>query len=214
MNRKRSILYTLPDSDLPTRVGSNWFEETIKKAKEEGFEVHYLRGDEDRKENLEKLLKDEPEGFLTGIGHGNKTTYTGQNKEPMIVEGQNEGIVSGHPWYALSCLVGASLGKAVVRADCPAFCGYEKEFIFAVDKSEPDGGRPSQGFKEANNAVVLDLIDGGDFDSAYKKSQTKFREWIEKERKEGNRDRVKWLLWDKRHMVAPATESGKEKEEE
>lgn len=168
MNQKRSILYTLPDFDLPTRVGSNWFEETVKKAKANGFEIYCLRGNDDTKENLEKLLSNQPKGFLTGIGHGNKTTYTGQNKEPMIVEGRNEGIVTG-PWYGLSCLIGASLGKAVVDANCPAFCGYEKEFVFTADRSEPDGGRPAQGFKEANNAIVLDLIDGGDYDSAYKK---------------------------------------------
>jgi len=134
-----------------------------------------------------------------------KTTYTGQNKKPMIVEGQNEGIVANHPWYALACEVGASLGKAVVKAGCPAFCGYDKKFVFALSKRSGDGGRAAQGFKEANNAVPLTLIEGKDFDAAYKASQSKFQEWIEKEKKEGNKKRVKWLLHDKKCQVAPAT---------
>jgi len=200
----QSIIFTLPNATTATQIGSNWFEEVVKKAKGEGFDVKCLRGDDDTKENLEKALSDNPDAFLTGIGHGNKTTFTGQGKKPMIVEGQNEGVVTG-PWYALSCLIGASLGKAVVKANCPAFCGYKKEFVFGLSKRSDDGGEAAQGFKEANNAVPLALIKGGDFDDAYKAAQAKFQEWIEKEKKQGNKRRVKWLLHDKRCMVAPAT---------
>jgi len=200
----QSVIFTLPNATTATQIGSNWFEEVVKKAKDEGFDVKCLRGDDDTKENLEKALSDNPDAFLTGVGHGNRTTFSGQGKKPMIVEGQNEGIVANHAWYPLSCEVGASLGKAVVRDGCPAFCGYEKKFVFALSKRSDKGGRAARGFKEANNAVPLTLIEGGDFDAAFKAAQNKFSEWIEKEKKEGNKRRVKWLIHDKRCMVAPA----------
>jgi len=202
---QRSIIFTLPNATTATQIGSNWFDEAVKKAKDEGFDVKCLRGDDDTKENLEKALSDNPDAFLTGIGHGNADCFTGQDKKPMIVKGENEGIVANHAWYPLSCEVGASLGKAVVRGGCPAFCGYDKKFVFSLSKRSGDGGRAAQGFKEANNAVPLALIEGKDFDGAFKAAQNKFSEWIEKEKKEGNKKRVKWLLHDKKCQVAPAT---------
>jgi len=201
----QSIIFTMPNATAATQIGSNWFEEVVKKAKDEGFDVKCLHGDDDTKENLEKALSDNPDAFLTGIGHGNANCFTGQNKKPMIVEGQSEGIVANHAWYPLSCEVGASLGKAVVRTGCPAFCGYDKKFVFALSKRSGKGGEAARGFMEANNAVPLTLIEGGDFDDAYKAAQAKFQEWVEKEKKEGKKRRVKWLIHDKRCMVAPAT---------
>ena len=77
----QSIIFTLPNATTATQIGSNWFDEVVKKAKDEGFDVKCLRGDDDTKENLEKALSDNPDAFLTGIGHGQQDHLHGPEQE-------------------------------------------------------------------------------------------------------------------------------------
>lgn len=205
---KRVIVTTLPVSegcdwqDLACKIGGNWIRLTDNYARAMGFTVIELECQQATLNQVETALANNKDCLFTGVGHGNKNIFTGYQQSPLIQENVNEHVLLGRPWYGLSCLIGASLGKAVVRKDCPAFCGWDAEFTFMADKNEPDGGKPAQGFRDAVNRFTSTLIEGGDFDGAYKVAQEIFDYWFEQETDSEIR---KWLNWDKIHQVCPAT---------
>lgn len=201
---ERALVYTLPEGwgDSSTNIATCWFDETVGTARDLGFDIVECRAGDCVKRYLEERLAENPECLLTGVGHGSNTKYTGYNKATLILQNNNDDILDGRPWYALSCKVGASLGKSVIDHGCPAFIGYSKNFTFTVDRSDPCGGEPSRGFMAASNAVVNTLLEGGNFDDAYYSSQATFEYWYERET---DPDRKKWLLHDKDCQVAPAT---------
>jgi hypothetical protein len=205
---KRQVICLLPDGDgwhdYAVSCAGEWLKIMLTYAMEKDFSVLPAIGMMVRRATVESILSQTPNSFLFGVGHGNATVYTGWKTEVVLQKLINEEKLAGHPWYALSCIVGADLGKAVVAAGCPAFCGWDETFTWIADSTKPDGGAPAQGFKEAVNAFLKDLIDGGDYDSAYIASQAKFEEWYEKEPSD---EVKKWLLWDMTHQVAPRTSS-------
>ena len=203
MTKKRAIVFVLPTWEQVVAIGSCWFEPVIKEAIAKGFDVVTLRGKEANKREFDRAIKDHPECFVTGIGHGSSTVYTGERYSVLLKSGRPLDIMDGCPWYALSCKVGKQLGKDVIDAGSPAFVGYDENFVFLLDPDEPCGGRPSQGFMQSNNAVVMTLLQGKTIGDAYKSSQTA---WAEAIRNAQSDEEKKWLLWDKQHQVSPSTD--------
>lgn len=198
----RSLLFTLPSFEPAVRIGSCWFERVLANAEANGYGYEALRGGSCVRGLFDEALARNEGCLLTGVGHGNATTYTGENYAVLIEERDNADCLVGRPWYALSCTVGLSLGKAVVEYGCPAFIGYDDTFTFIADEGDPCGGVPARGFMEASNEVVNTLIAGGDFNEAYARSQALFDYWYDQET---DPDIQKWLNWDKIHQVGPPT---------
>lgn len=199
---KKDVLATLPDFEVATRIGTAWFDKVLAKAKDKGFQVKELRSNDDVSSKFNAAIASMPGCFHTGVGHGSETQYTGQDYSVLIQSGVSDGLLDGRPWYALSCKVGKRLGKDVVSKGCPAFIGYEENFTFMADQSQPDGGELARPFAESSNIVVETLINGGTFNDAYKASQEKFKEWYNKST---NASVKRWLLHDMECQVGPAT---------
>lgn len=72
--------------------------------------------------------------FITGVGHGRKDTYAGQNKEVLWkVDQYRPSEVQDKMIKLLSCEVGAVLGPDIIENGARAFQGYDETFSFFVD---------------------------------------------------------------------------------
>jgi len=200
---KRTLVFIQPTWEIAVEIGSCWFDKVLSEAQASGFDTLPLVGPDANTAKFNDALDAYPTCFLTGVGHGNKTTYTGERYAVLLRSRGDLSAMENTPWYALSCKVGQGLGADVVEAGCPAFIGYKEDFVFLAERDDPCGGRPAKGFMLSSNAVVSTLIDGGTFEEAYISSQRNFDSAIEAAMSE---EEAKWLLWDKTHQVSPSTD--------
>jgi hypothetical protein len=69
--------------------------------------------------------------LLTGVGHGNYTTYTGQYYDPVFQVGNYSAAeAKGKIAHFLSCETARDLGPDFVKNGCRAYFGYDEDFVF------------------------------------------------------------------------------------
>jgi hypothetical protein len=77
-------------------------------------------------------------GYVTGGGHGSSDAYRGQRDIAVFEVGYYDPKeVKGKIVHFLSCRTGRGLGPDFVRNGCRAFFGYDGDFAFHPDESEP-----------------------------------------------------------------------------
>jgi len=200
---KSTLVVMQPTWEIAVKIGSCWFDKVLSEAQAADFDTLPLVGPDANTAKFKAALDAYPTCFLTGVGHGNETTYTGERYAVLLRSGGDLSAMANKPWYALSCKVGKRLGADVVKAGCPAFIGYAEDFVFLAERNDPCGGRPAKGFMVSSNAVVSTLIDGATFEEAYISSQ---RHWDSAIEAATNEEEAKWLLWDKTNQVGPSTD--------
>ena len=91
--------------------------------------------------------------YITGVGHGSYTTYTGDYFDPIFdMENYQTEEVAGKVVHLLSCRTAASLGPDLVLHGCRAYFGYDENFTFIMKFSEI--------FFECDSAIDLRFADG------------------------------------------------------
>ena len=71
--------------------------------------------------------------YLTGVGHGSYTTFTGHFYDVVFEVGNYSAAEpSGKIVHFLSCETAAHLGPDFVKNGCLAYFGYDEDFIFTV----------------------------------------------------------------------------------
>lgn len=96
-----------------------------------GFEVVSLEGANDSRANFIPNTKNSRTVYISGIGHGNYTTYTGNMNSPVIqVGGYDAAEVNGKVIHLLSCETAKTLGPDTVTHGAKAFAGYTENFVF------------------------------------------------------------------------------------
>jgi len=71
--------------------------------------------------------------YLTGVGHGSYTTYTGQFYDPIFQVGNYlPAEARGKVAHFLSCETARDLGPDFVRNGCRAYFGYDEDFVFVT----------------------------------------------------------------------------------
>jgi hypothetical protein len=69
--------------------------------------------------------------YLTGVGHGSYTTYTGHFYDPIFQVGNYSAAEPrGKIVHFLSCETARDLGPDFVRNGCRAYFGYDEDFVF------------------------------------------------------------------------------------
>jgi len=72
--------------------------------------------------------------FITGVGHGSPTEYTGQYQNVLWAVGEyNPTEVKGKIIKLLSCSTGKSLGPDLIINGAKAYQGYDSIFAFMAD---------------------------------------------------------------------------------
>ena len=129
----KTYLVTRPEHDDTTHYLSKWCEETITLARNKGLKVLDLHREKAvRKEFEERIDKLSP-NLIVLNGHGDADKVTGNNKEPILVVGDNEGLLRDKIVYAISCSSAKLLGPKSIEKGTINYSGYDDDFIFCYD---------------------------------------------------------------------------------
>lgn len=96
-----------------------------------GFEVVSLEGVNDVRASFIPEAKNSRTVYISGVGHGSYTTYTGDQFNPILNVGAYDGAeVSGKVLHLLSCETGRTLCPDTVSHGAKAAVGYDENFVF------------------------------------------------------------------------------------
>lgn len=124
------VLFTRAKHDLATEYLFAYGQKLIDFAGEQGHTVVSLDADNATTLKFEETFESFNPDLLIGLGHGNKTVFTGQDLQPLLKVGVNDDIMSEKMAYLWACLTGLQLGPRLVENTCLAFHGYQGDFTF------------------------------------------------------------------------------------
>ena len=174
----QSLLVTRSNHDEATNYLYYWSTLVIKSAKKKKFSVYDLAGKKANKKEFDRCLKATKPTILFLNGHGNATTITGQDLEPLLEVGK-KAAVAGTIIYARSCDAGITLGKTLIKDGVKAFIGYNQKFILGYTPgrlSRPLTDPMAKLFLEPSNLVVISLVKGQTVQTAQVESRQAMRQ--------------------------------------
>ncbi len=157
-------------------------DEVVSHAKAEGMEVHDKTGDNAKRANIERQLRDVDPIFFFHASHGGDNVLTGQDmtnlvccKGKYLCSKPNHKVLSDRVVYTLSCLSAKELGPAVIQADGISYIGYEEPLtICLVERKDADAA-----FKDIWTSGAKDLIRGKTTGEAYDKIKQRYQAYID-----------------------------------
>ena len=141
-----NILVHRPDFEDATHWGAYWFQKNqIFKAEEHGFNPIDLYKNDDVYAVVKEKINQYNPVLVTGVGHGDEDTFTGQNYNIIYVSYNEESLrlLENKVVHLLSCEVGKKLGKLIVdigHAKC--FAGYSDIYIFVISNFPNSYAKP------------------------------------------------------------------------
>jgi hypothetical protein len=101
-----------------------------------GFSVVALKGTSDVRTHFVPQAKKTSTVYLSGVGHGSYTVYTGHWSDPILEVGKYDpSEVSGKAIHFLSCQTAAQLGPDTVAKGATCYAGFIENFTFVWDDS-------------------------------------------------------------------------------
>jgi|GEM_PF-3023773 len=170
------------DFDMATYYGKHYIENySVKVAERTGLSVERIYGDEFIPETFYSKLEKFNPVFLSVCGHGNGTTFTGQNEVEMIKVGDEERAKawSGRVVNFLSCSIGQELVPWLVEKGLKSAMAYDDVYYFMAD---PTNFPNSYAFWFFNAHFTFDvnLYKGCTVREAHQLTLDKYQENIEK----------------------------------
>ena len=203
----KTYLITRPEHDDTTHYLSKWCEETITLARNKGLKVLDLHREKAvRKEFEERIDKLSP-NLIVLNGHGDADKVTGNNKEPILVAGDNEGLLRDKIVYAISCSSAKLLGPKSIEKGTLNYSGYDDDFIFFYDPNnmtKPLSDETAKLFLEHSNLFIESMIKGNTIRDSKQRAENKLRENIIKLSSSSSIDSnlIRFLWWDLVHFVS------------
>ncbi|MBI2664503.1 hypothetical protein HYX10_04135 [Candidatus Woesearchaeota archaeon] len=203
----KTYLLTRPEHDATTYYLSKWAGETVPYAEKKGIRVLDLHGKRANKREVESMLKSFSPGLVVLNGHGNKSTVTGYNDEPILEAGKNEALLRSKIVYAISCSSAKELGRKSVKRGAISYTGYDDDFIFIYDPnnfSRPLKDNTAKLFLEPSSVFAESMLKGNTVEEACTKTRNLFKENIRKlmASSGGDASSVRYLWWDLRHFIS------------
>jgi len=100
-----------------------------------GFCLHILEGVNDVRAKFSPLAKSLRVAYISGIGHGSPTVYTGHLGDPILTKCNYDAAeVKGKVIHLLSCQTARELGPDLIRKGARAYAGYYENFTFVSDQ--------------------------------------------------------------------------------
>jgi len=126
------ILIFRPDFETATHYGAAWLGEIRRIAEDLGHTVVDLHGDDATPENFFDAMDNFKPDLVIAMGHGNPTTFTGQDAEIVMRACENDQVMMGSQGYFLSCLMGQELAPSMNEKDARAVAAYIAEFTWVI----------------------------------------------------------------------------------
>lgn len=167
--------------EIATQLLSAYMQTVVDRAKQRGFNVVDLEGADATQMNFFNALDANDPLLVVAGGHGNETTFHGQNDELILQACTNDEVMSGREGIFNSCSVGVALGPSMVSKTAQWFAGWRADYIFMyqenVDPLQDEVARP---FMECIIQPALTRLDGGGASQVYSATIAKFNTEIAK----------------------------------
>ena len=169
--------------------------------KARGFVVKSLDGVNDVRVNFIPIARMKRTVYLSGIGHGSPTTYTGHMGDPILrVGAYDQAEVKGKSIHFLSCQTAKQLGPDTVQKGAKSYCGYFENFTFVWDDQNTPINEQEL-FWKADSTYDIMMANGATSDVAYKATIAAFNAAMALV---PGTAAATWLKWDRDIFRAPA----------
>ena len=199
------MLITRPEHDKTTHYLSNWSKEIIDIAEDKNIKVFDLNREKAIRTNVEVRLRKLSCNLTFFNGHGDFNVITGHNNEPIIIGGENEGLLKSKIVYAISCKSAKELGPRRVNAGAVSYTGFDDDFIFVYEPeniSRPLHDNTAKLFLEPSQLFMKSLIKGNSVREGMDKTKKLLADNFLKALNDNDRDSAKYLWWDLKHFVS------------
>lgn len=117
--------------------------------------------------------------YLTGVGHGFRNSYTGDNLDPIFSKGHFRiEECKGKIVHFLSCETAAGLGPNFVENGCRAYFGYSDNFTYPPILADI--------FFECDSEIDRGFADGLNADEVYQRVLARFQHHIDQLKSTGD----------------------------
>ena len=161
--------------DIITTYLYSYSEELIKEAKNKGFKVAQIEGDDISEATLRSRINNKKPKFIFFNGHGSNTALL-DNKEKEFINTNSADVFKETVTYTIACSCLEGLGTEAINKGCNSFIGYKKPFWIARDhkyESRPLDDEVARPIIECSNTVVKSLIKGNTVSESIKRSHEK-----------------------------------------
>jgi len=180
------VLIFRPDFELATHYGHSWLGEISRIATGLGHDVLDLEGDNATPENFFGAMENFRPDIVIAMGHGNPTTFTGQDARVVMSACENDEIMMGSQAFFLSCLMGQELAPSMDEKDARTVAAYIAEFTWVIHPDYTDMPLEDPRAYPFMRAIVEScrvLLAGGSwrefYDSQIELFNRGVREWFE-----------------------------------
>jgi hypothetical protein len=163
-----------------------------------GFAVKVLSGHDDTRTNFVPPAKDARTVYISGIGHGSYTTYTGDAFNVILqVCGYDPAEVKGKGIHFLSCETAGQLGPDAVSKGARCYLGYSENFTFVWDDPNTHNIDEVLLFKKADSIIDITMANGGTAQQAYDAAVQSFNAGMGQV---PGTAAASWLKYDRDHL--------------
>lgn len=168
---KSNVIIIRTNHDTPTHYLFEACRAIITLA-ESSFSVMAVDGKDVSSENVKKRLMKMKPVFVFFNGHGSRTEFYDNNREPFIGMDDTH-IFKNTIVFARACDCLAELGKKSVENGCTSFIGYNRPFWIVRDNSmvsRASKDKTAQTIIECSNIVAVQLLHGRAVEDAVNRS--------------------------------------------
>ncbi len=167
--------------------------------KECGFTPIVLKGTDDIRSLFTPEAKRSLTVYISGVGHGNYTLYSGHWGDILLEVGcYDPAEVQGKSIHFLSCRTGRQLGSDAVEAGADSYLGYNENYILQWD----DGSTPAvdefELFARSDSIYDLMMACGGTAKRALDATLQAYNAAIAEV---PNQVAATYLTWDRDHLA-------------
>ena len=213
---KPAIIVTIPSHDDTTRYLSAWSKSIIRLANQKKDIIVVLKNKQANPKEFTKTVEKIQPSFIFFNGHGNETTITGHNNQPLVDADINIEILKNTIVYTLSCQSAKKLGPKSIKQGTKTYIGYTEDFIFIYDTKKtkhPEKDKIAGCFLSSSNQVAASLLEEKTTGQAYIDSQNAFqkiiRSLLTSESRAEQSSMIRYLIWDMKHQTCLGNQSTK-----
>lgn len=178
--RSTTALIIRSDYEEATFILSAYMQIIVDRARQLGFDVIDLHAGNATKQNFFNSIEIDDPLLIVAAGHGNETTFTGQNDEHILEACENDEVMSGREGIFNSCSVGVMLGPSMVEKKALWFAGYRADFLFMYNPEEPNPleDKYARPFMECIIEPALTRLESRRTDLIYTNTRAIYNHWI------------------------------------
>lgn len=133
-----------------------------------GFVVTVLQGTEDVNTNFIPQAKNSLTVYLSGIGHGSYTTYTGHGGNHILEACQyDSSVVKGKAIHFLSCQTATKLGPDTIAKGAKCYAGYIENFVLQWDSPNTPAVNELLLFAKSDSTFDIMMANGATAQQAF-----------------------------------------------